>query len=379
MKYFCLLLLVALSGCATVRPIDWPGQGATRDASPPATPGAPAAQRPAVIVQDDPAERDWRAIGSGQDASFERSALLSETFYRNIDALLQQVEKSGAMGVNRGYEAGARKGGDWYIEEQRFGDTVIGAGVNRNRADLIDAGLRAFEWGFQQQAPDGSFPCKDNFVSTAYFVAAVAHSFWLLETTGHSRDFVGRIATMRPKLAAAARWLGQSNNIAGARASMDQFTSRYFLTAYALGASARLLGESALAHASDALVRDGIAKQHATGYFPERGGFDVSFQGEALVYLLRYYDHAATAATRRAIEPAAQRALVWLDSRVNNAGVIQVGGNTRSGGQQERDRTGQFRRVSAVAVSRAFGLARFVLNEPKYETLARSIAIARQT
>ena len=27
---------------------------------------------------------------------------------------------------------GARKGGEWFIEEQRFADTVIGAGVNRN-------------------------------------------------------------------------------------------------------------------------------------------------------------------------------------------------------------------------------------------------------
>ena len=101
------------------------------------------------------APREWRAAGAGLDAAFERSAFLSDTFYRNADALLQQVEKSGAMGVNRGFEVGARKGGEWFIEEQRFADTVIGAGVNRNRMDLIDAGLRALEWGYAQQSGDG--------------------------------------------------------------------------------------------------------------------------------------------------------------------------------------------------------------------------------
>jgi hypothetical protein len=63
---------------------------------------------------------------------------------------------------------------------------------------------------------------------------------------------------------------------------------------------------------------------------------------------------------------------------VSPAGVVQVVGNTRSGRNLERDRTGQFRRVSAVAVSRAFGLARTVLSDNKFEGLARAVATAKQ-
>jgi hypothetical protein len=133
-----------------------------------------------------------------------------------------------------------------------------------------------------------------------------------------------------------------------------------------------------LAYAAEDAVKAGIALQHQTGYFRERGGFDVSFHGEALVYLLRYYDHAATAEMRRFLDAPIRRALVWLESRVQPTGVIAVAGNTRSGFGQERDRTGQPRRVSAVAVSRAFGLARFALNEAKYEAIARSVSQARQ-
>jgi hypothetical protein len=361
--------VLTLVGCATVEPprrVDYPAAPPISTTQPPAPPPPRAG------------EREWRAAGPGQDVAFERSAFLAESFYRNADALLQQVERSGAMGVNRGWEASARKGGDWFIEEQRFGDTVIGAGVNRNRVDLIDAGLRAFEWGFQQQAADGSFPCKDNIVSTAYFVAAVSHSIWLLETSGYARDFSGRIATMRPQLSKAARWLAEPKQLSAAKAQNDQFTSRYFLFGYALGATARVVGEPQLAYAGEEQVRAGLALQHQSGYFPERGGFDVSFHGEALVYLLRYFDHAATADMRRTLEAPLRRALGWLETRIQPTGVIAAAGNTRSGLNQERDRTGQPRRISAVAVARALGLARFALNEAKYETIAKNVAVARQ-
>ena len=322
--------------------------------------------------------REWRAAGAGLDAAYERSALLSDTFYRNADALLRQVERSGAMGVNRGWEAAARKNGDWFIEEQRFADTVIGAGVNRNRDDLINAGVLALEWGFAQQNADGGFSGKDSYLGTSYFVAATAHSIWLLETTGFARNYAQRIENIRPKLERAALWLADGNRSKASSTQHEKYSSRYLLTGYALGATARVTGNPALALAGEDMVRTGLAKLHGSGYFPEAGGFDVSFQAEALVYLLRYYDHAATAELRRDVEPQIRSALSWLESRVASSGVVQAAGNTRSGSSKERDRTGQFRRVSAVAVSRAFGLARAVLGDNKYDRLARAVASARQ-
>ena len=364
-----LIALLALSGCTTVAP---PPRGVDYAAPVPVTPVKPSSPAPAAPM------REWRAAGAGLDAAYERSALLSDTFYRNADALLRQVEKSGAMGVNRGWEAAARRTGSWFIEEQRFADTVIGAGVNRNRDDLINAGVLAIEWGFAQQSADSSFPCADNYLGASYFVAATAHSIWLLETTGYARNYAQRIDKIRPKLTRAAQWLADANRAKVAFTQHDTFTSRYLLTGYAIGATARVTSNPALALAGEEVVRIGLSKLHASGYFPEAGGFDVSFQAEALVYALRYYDHAATADMRRDIEPSIRRALGWLESRVATNGVVQATGNTRSGSAKERDRTGQFRRVSAVAVSRAFGLARAVLGDNKYEGLARAVASARQ-
>lgn len=360
-------LALGIGGCATAPPprgVDYPAPPVAAVKPPPAAPSAP--------------PREWRAAGAGLDAAYERSTLLRDTFYSNADVLLKQVEKSGAMGVNRGWEAGAAKGGDWYIEEQRFADTVIGAGVNRNRDDLIDAGLRAIEWGFARQAADGSFPCKDNYLSTSYFIAATAHAMWLLETTGQGQPFAARIQAIRPRLQNAALWLADARNAQAAAAQQEIYSSRYMVTGYALAATARLSGDPALAHAGEETIRRGLARQHASGYFSERGGFDASFQAEALVYMLRYFDHAATADMRRSSEAALRRGLDWLESRVSPRGVVQITGNTRTGAGQERDRTGQSRRISAVAVSRAFGLARTVLGASKFEALAKAVATARQ-
>ncbi len=362
------LLLPLLAGCATAprpRSVDYP--------APPPSAGKPFPSPAPFVAQ----QQDWRAAGAGLDATYERSALLNSTFYSNPDVLLKQVERSGSMGVNRGWEASASKG-DWYIEEQRFADTVIGAGVNRNRDDLIDAGLRAIEWGFARQTADGSFPCKDNYLSSSYFVAATAHALWLLESTGHGQPFASRIQAIRPRLHNAATWLAVARNTPAISAKLDAYSSRFFVTGYALAATARLTGDTALASAGEETIRRGIARQHASGYFYELGGFDASFQAEALVYLLRYFDHAATADMRRTSEATIRLALDWLATRVSPRGIVQTTGNTRSGAGQEHDRTGQPRRSSGVAVSRAFGLGRTVLDASKYEGLAKSVAAARQ-
>ena len=70
-------------------------------------------------------------------------------------------------------------------------------------------------------------------------------------------------------------------------------------------------------------MRVGVGTQTAAGY-AEAGGFDVSFQAEALVYPVRYHDHAATAEIRREIESPARSALAWLASRVASNGVVQT-------------------------------------------------------
>lgn len=364
--------LLVLAGCASTPPprVDYP---------PPARPSPAVPAPPSAVTPATPAKpmAPVHAAGPGLDLQFERSALLVETFYRNADALRDQVAASGAMGVNRGFEAGAGRG-DWFIDEQRFAGTIIGAGVNRNRRDLIDAGLRALEWGFARQNADGGFATREPLVSTAYFVAAAAHALWLIDAAGLSPPFAERIAALRGRLERTGQWLVRAASDDTAWSQLEGYASRRIVLGYALVMAGRVLGAAELSQAGEAQLREALKGQHASGYFPERGGFDVSFQAEALVYLLRYLDHAATAADRREFEPRVRRGVAWLEGRINRDGFINTVGSTRTTGSAERDRTGQPRRVSVAAVVRAFGLARHVLGEPRYERLARTVATTRQ-
>ncbi len=315
--------------------------------------------------------------GSGLDLQFEKSSLLAETFYRSPELLLQQVSASGAMGVNRGWEAAVGKG-EWFIDEQRFGNTLIGAGINRNRRELLDAGLRAFEWGFAQQLTDGGFGSREPVVSTAYFVAAVAHSHWLLEAAGQAAAFQARLSSQRSQLARAALWLERIPAAELSREQLETHSSRQVVLGYALAMAGRVVDAASVARAGERRLLEAMQAQQPNGVLPERGGFDVHYQAEALVYLLRGIDHAVTAGVRRELEGRILRALGWLETRIGRDGSIQTAGSTRTGSHPERDRTGQPRRVSLAPVVRAFGLARYVFAEPRYEALARRIATARQ-
>ncbi|MFN3629754.1 MAG: hypothetical protein ACK4XK_06795 [Casimicrobiaceae bacterium] len=379
-RWLIAVTLSVLAGCASAPPprIDYPPPART----PPPVTAPPVTVLPAPPVAGVPAppERpniEVRAVGPGLDLQFERSLLLTETLYRNADALRDQVAASGAMGVNRGFEAGTGRG-EWFIDEQRFAGTIIGAGVNRNRRDLIDAGLRALEWGFARQSVDGGFATREPLSSTAYFVAAAAHGLWLIDAAGLSPPFAERIAAIRGRLERTARWLVRAASDDAAFAQLEGYTSRRVVLGYALAIAGRVLGAGELAQAGEAQLRQALKAQHASGYLVERGGFDVSFQAEALVYLLRYLDHAATAAARRELEPHVRRGVTWLEGRINRDGFINNLGSTRTTGTAERDRTGQPRRVSVAAVVRAFGLTQHVLGEPRYERLARTVATTRQ-
>ncbi|MCS6996375.1 MAG: hypothetical protein NZ533_05365 [Casimicrobiaceae bacterium] len=375
-----LCLPLVLSGCGTVPPprVDYPAPVASSAAAaqPTAAPAPAAPVAPAPTPQPPPASAETpRPVEA--ELRFERSELLAETLYRNPEALLRQIAPSGAMGVNRGQEGGATRG-TWFIDEQRFAATLVGAGINRNRRDLIEAGLRALEWGFQQQGTNGGFATPEPVISSAYFVAAAAYSLWLVEAAGASETLAARWSALRPRLARAASWLERAAEDDAMASEFELFTSRRIVVGYALAMSGRVLETAQLVRSGERHLREALRRQHEAGYFLERGGFDVGFQAEALVYLLRFYDQVASAEARRQFERPIVRALAWLESRVDARGVVLVAGSTRSAGNLERDRTGQPRRVSPAALIRAFGLARYVLGEPRYEALARAIANARQ-
>jgi hypothetical protein len=308
------------------------------------------------------------------DYAFETSELMRRMAYPNAAKASTDMAPSGAYGaVNREYDRTHQ--GRWYIEEQRRGDIAIAAGIGHDDTEAINRGMKAFEWGFKQQEPDGSFKCREAFHSTSFFVESTAHACLLLQQSPFAEKYRGQIDAMKPKIQAAARWMADPKNLRAGKAKNAPYTHRRYLVAAALGETGVLCKDRRLVDASKEFIWEGIALQAPEGYNPEKGGYDSSYHALGVVLAMRYYTTVADAETRAALKPMLQRAIAWLATRIRLDGDIDPTGNTRTGIAQEKDRTGRVKGLNYGETFRAFQYWSMISGDGSYHQLARRVAV----
>jgi hypothetical protein len=313
--------------------------------------------------------------GVGKDLAYETSAFMLDTAYRDVPHLYSDSAPDGAYGpVNRKWDAHHK--GEWYIEEQRFGGDVVAGGIATKNTDAIDRGMLILNWGFAQQKPDSGFNSPDKFHSTSFFVEAAAHALLLLEASEYSARYSQSIADMKPKVHSAALWMTDpKNEIPGKKKNMP-FTHRRYLVAAALGETGVLTSDSSLVRASEAFVRDGIALQSATGYNPERGGWDSSYHSKGMAFACRYYTIVADEDMKKELYPMMDKAMKWEASRVNDDGTVNTEGNTRVGGAKtETSRAGKPKTVEFRQVCRSLYYWSVISGDASYEKLAEKVSL----
>jgi hypothetical protein len=331
----------------------------------------------ATLAPDSPALSSSLAAaseGTIRDLAFETSNFMLSSAYRDVSHLYPDSAPDGAYGpVNRAWDA--RHKGEWYIEEQRFGADVVAGGIATKNTDAVDRGLLILNWGFAQQKPDGGFDCPDKFHSTSFFVEAVAHALLLVEASEYSARYSSTIADMKPKLHSAALWMTDSQNETRGKKKNLPFTHRRYLVAAALGETGVLTGDPSLVQSSEAYVRDGIALQAATGFNPERGGWDSSYHAKGMAFACRYYTIVADGELKQALYTSMHKAMEWEASRVNDDGTINTEGNTRvSGKKTEDNRAGKPKTVEVRQVYRSFYYWSVISGDASYEKLAEKVA-----
>jgi hypothetical protein len=290
-------------------------------------------------------------VPTAADYAFETSEFMKQTAYRDPRKVADDVSPSGACGaVNREFDRTGK--GKWYIEEQRYGDLAVDAGLAKDDTDAIDRGMSILEWGFRHQEADGSFQCPDRFHSTSFFLEATSHSSLLLLRSPYAEKYRQRVEAFKPGIRAAARWMmRERNEVAGKRANAP-YTHRRYLVAAALGEAGALCNDQPMIAASKRYIREGLALQAPEGYNPEKGGHDVSYHAVGLLYVMRYYTIVADDAMRAELRPMLDRAMVWLATRVLPDGQLDPTGNTRTGLGQEKGRTGKVKNMSYGSVYR---------------------------
>ncbi len=323
---------------------------------------APAAVGPGTTLPT------WRT-GPNGDLAFETSAFLAHTAYRKPEGTLEQTNPDGAKGpLNQHWDETHQ--GNWLIEEQRYGSDSVIAGLIAHRQDLIDNGLKVFDWGFRMQNPDGGFPCPDRFHSTSFFVEAVAHSALLLQASGMAAQNQAWVDGMMPKLHGAAEWMADPRNSMAGQQHDLPYTHRFYLDADALGETGVLTHDDALVKLSRQYVRNGIAAQRQDGANPEKGGTDTSYHAVGLLFALNYYTLVANDEMRAALNPMIDRGMNWLGARVGPDGVVDQAGNTRTGNGQERGPQGNLKTMSYGSAYRACFYWAMITRDQKWANLA---------
>ncbi len=313
----------------------------------------------------------WRP-GPRGDLAFETSPFLAQTAYRKPESTLEQMNPDGAHGpLNQGWDNTHQ--GIWLIEEQRYGSDSVIAGLITHRQDLIDHGLKIFDWGFRMENPDGGFSCPDRFHSASFFVEAVAHSALLIEASPMAAQNQAWIEGMLPRLHRAAEWMADPRNSVAGQQHDAPYTHRFYLDADALGETGVLTHDDALVKLSRQYIRNGIAHQLADGANPEKGGTDTSYHAVGLLFALNYYTLVANDETRAALNPVIAHGLDWLKARIGPDGVVNQAGNTRTGNGQERGPQGNLKMMSYGSAYRACFYWAMITGDPEWARVAAQL------
>jgi hypothetical protein len=285
----------------------------------------------------------------------------------------KKLDPSGAYGGNLADAEGRSR--KVFMDEQRYGVDSIEAGIATRDPRAIREAFKLFDWGFAQAGPDGGFAhTADAFHSTGFFIEAVARSLVLLKETGDPewREPVARYA---PKVLAAAKWLSEPRVAAEGRKGDRPYVHRRWNMAAALGLAAELSGDAHLRGEAAKYAEEGIREQDASGFNPERGGYDVNYNAVGIAYAETYLttlrsprDSDLAGRVRRMIATS----LRWEATKVTASGDVDISGSTRVG--HEKNRMGEPKTTGYGPICRAFALGAAITGEREFRDLAERIA-----
>ena len=316
--------------------------------------------------------------GTTDDSIVDSSEFMQWSAYRNVKELYTDHSTTGAYGpINRNWEDKKDKDKEakWYIEEQRYGADIIAAGIAHHDTDIIDRGIKILRWGFDQQQQDGGFECPDAFHSTSLFVEAAAHALILLHESEYTGHYITVFKELKPKLQAATRWMLRSDVLTKGKKNNAPYTHRRFLVAAALGETGVYLNNQELIERAEEFAADGIKLQSDSGYNPELGGWDSSYQAVGILYAARYYTIAASAKFRPEMYKMLDKAVKWEVTRILPDGTVDTSDNTRVGaGKKEKGRSGNTKKVDVGKVYQALYYWSRIANDESYKILAQKVA-----
>ena len=314
--------------------------------------------------------------GTPGDLAFQTSGFVRVNAYPRPDRVGVHAAPDGAYGLNVRWDQGTED--HWLIEEQRYAIDAIVAGLAYHRQDLLDRGEAIFNWGFRHEQPDGSFACSNRFHSTSFFVEAAAHAALLIKASDLASQNEDWVRAAASHLRASARWMMAPENALHGQQHDAPYTHRDYLDAAAIGETGTLLHDQGMIRASRTYITRGLAKQDRSGFNPEKGGADTSYQAVGLLLAQTYYSLVADEAVRAQMRPMIERGLEWLAARVRPDGTVDQSGNTRTGLGQERAPQGALKTMSYGSAFRAMYYWAMITGDQRWAGFAGALVRGQQ-
>jgi hypothetical protein len=314
--------------------------------------------------------------------------LLMTVWYNRISPTAAAPD--GANGVNQQWEQGTSP--VWYIELQRFGCDDVTAAIYANRLNLLSNGENIFNWGFSKQTADGGFnncsnctpPMQgtgDAFHSASMFVEAVARCLILMQQSPNSAAYQSYINQIVPKLINAASWMLLPSVLPIGIKNDMPYTHRRYILAAALAETALLTSDPTLQQQfySQAAVfaQNGLSLQDPSGFNPEKGGYDSSYNAYGLYQACNYLVVCPDPNLQQQLANMLTTSYAWQLTRMNSDGSANLAGNTRVTdvpGTDEVARSGYDKNYDYKSTIYAFELGSVLLQNPALDTEARLVS-----
>jgi hypothetical protein len=269
------------------------------------------------------------------------------------------------------------KGGDAAkinVELQRWGADLVEAALATHSSPQL--GIDAIAFGFKAQQPDGSFGSENGFQHVSFFLEAAARTLIVLKQSG-GPAYADFIAATTPKLERAAQYFVSSGQAREQEEKGKTFTHRYYLLASALGETATITQDRALAALAAKYARMGLAAQREDGTNPEKDGFDVNYGAASGLFAIRYYAICTEPVLRKDIEDMLRKAMAREAQAIAPDGSINIADSTRTGKDAQHNDSGKPKGIDHKGVIPFFADGAEITGEARYRELAHTIAVKR--
>ncbi|MDO8488947.1 MAG: hypothetical protein Q7S42_02405, partial [Candidatus Omnitrophota bacterium] len=256
----------------------------------------------------------------------------------------------------------------WY---QQICWYAIIAGIGKGRKADIELGMKAIEYGFGKMQEDGSFE-NSTATGSIRFLSAFAKSYYEIAKSKYKEEYINRLNLHIPKLKKATYGILNSPQWKIEKTEILDYSNQII----GIGLTFKLLGtildDQEVARYGEELFYQALDKQTKEGVFPEKNGYDSSYQAVSLQFIELYYIYAAGDEEKLSLFTKLKKGWEWELARIKESGEIEVTGNTRTGLKQEKWR-GEFKNVNYMEVALSLIYWAHIAEDKRSRELARTI------